>query len=159
MNYIQKNLLEGEKIMYSARQHGILYVWAALIALIGIGQFVAAMVVQPDYNWLVVHGIIMLVMIAIAAINAVNTYGGRQYLVTNRRLICKRGIIRRESLELLLRKCEGVKIEQSIMGRLLNYGTVIVTTGEATNVFKYIDNPIRFSAQINQQIDNLKLMG
>ena len=54
----------------------------------------------------------------------------------------------------MLQKCEGVMVEQSIMGRILNYGTVIVTTGEATNNYSYIRNPFGFSTAINQQIDN-----
>ena len=72
-------------------------------------------------------------------------YGGRQYVVTTHRLIFKRGIINRNSYELLLRKCEGIQVDQSILGRLLNYGTVNVTTGEATNSYKYISHPLAFS--------------
>jgi hypothetical protein len=50
-----------------------------------------------------------------------------------------------------------VQLSQSIMGRILNYGTVIVsTTGEATNDYKFIKDPIRFSTLINQQIDALR---
>lgn len=83
-------------------------------------------------------------------------YGGRQYVLTNRRIIAKKGLVQRDSLELLLRKCEGVQIRQSVLGRIFDYGTVIVTTGEATNYFEYIKNPIAFSSAINQMIDSLK---
>ena len=77
-------------------------------------------------------------------------------MLTSRRLIFKRGIIKRTSFELLLRKCEGIRIEQSIMGRMLGYGSVLVTTGEATNRYDYIKHPLEFSTAINQQIDNVK---
>ena len=60
------------------------------------------------------------------------------------------------SLELMLRKCEGVQIKQTMLGRIFNYGTVYVTTGEATNSFEYIQDPIVFSTKIHQMIDALK---
>lgn len=56
----------------------------------------------------------------------------------------------------MLRKCEGIQVEQSILGRILNYGTLLVTTGEATNSYKSIKKPIEFSTRINEQIDKLK---
>ena len=96
----------------------------------------------------------MLLLLA-ALIWAVNIYGGRKYLLTNKRLILKRGIIKRNSLDLILRRCEGVSISQSIMGRILDYGTVIVSTGEVSNSFSHIENPVKFSSMINQQIADI----
>ena len=60
--------------------------------------------------------------------------------------------MKRESLDLILRRCEGVSIKQSIIGRILDYGTVVVSTGEVANSFERILNPVKFSSQINQQI-------
>ncbi|MFR5270707.1 MAG: PH domain-containing protein [Hoylesella buccalis] len=68
----------------------------------------------------------------------------------------QKGIVERNSLELMLRKCEGVQIKQTMLGRIFNYGTVYVTTGEATNSFEYIQDPIVFSTKIHQMIDALK---
>ena len=97
-----------------------------------------------------------MLVFAIAFVWAMSIYGGRQYVVTTHRLIFKRGIINRNSYELLLRKCEGIQVDQSILGRLLNYGTVNVTTGEATNSYKYISHPLTFSTKIHEQIYNQK---
>lgn len=97
-----------------------------------------------------------LILILISVLKCIKMYGGRQYVLTNRRIIAKKGLVQRDSLELLLRKCEGVQIRQSVLGRIFDYGTVIVTTGEATNYFEYIKNPIAFSSAINQMIDSLK---
>ena len=104
----------------------------------------------------VIKLIVGIMLLAAAFVWALTINNGKQYVITTRRLIFKHGIIKRQSMELLLRKCEGVKIEQSIMGRLLNYGTVIVTTGEASSCYHHIKSPLTFSTQINQQIDNLK---
>ena len=153
MGYIDKNLMENEKVVYSAQLHPIVYTWPILLAIVALA--VMAIPMGEDVNFVIklATGLILLV---IAFIWCVSINGGKQYVVTTRRLIFKRGIIKRTSMELLLRKCEGVKIEQSVMGRILNYGTVIVTTGEASSSYSHIKSPLTFSTQINQQIDNLK---
>ena len=80
---------------------------------------------------------------------------GKRFLLTNKRIILKTGIIMRNSKELMLRKCESINVRQSIMGRILGYGDVIVSTGEEKDVFKYVRNPMTFSTKINEQIDKV----
>ena len=153
MGYIQKNLMDGEKVMYEARLHSIVYVKPILCVLAAI---VVALIPSEDVSW-PWRALLVAIVALLAFIWAVSIHGGKMYVVTTRRLIFKRGIVKRTSFELLLRKCEGIHIEQSVMGRLLNYGSVIVTTGEASNRYDYIRNPLAFSSCINQQIDNLKI--
>ncbi|MBR1468637.1 MAG: PH domain-containing protein [Prevotella sp.] len=148
MSYIEKNLMEGEQVVYEARQHWIIYWKPFLLMLLGIALFA---IPTQDVE-LIVQVIAAAVLFVIAAIWAVNIYGGRKYILTTSRLILKRGIVRRESTDLILRRCEGVSIRQSMMGRILSYGTVEVTTGEVVNSFQMIEDPVRFSTQINQQI-------
>lgn len=145
MSYIEKNLMEGEQIVYEARQHWIIYWLPALLVVLGIAQF--AIPVE-----IVTQLCLALVLALVAGAWALNIYGGRKYILTTKRLILKRGIVRRDSLDLILRRCEGVSIQQSIMGRILDYGTVVVSTGEVTNSFERIQNPVKFSSQINQMI-------
>jgi uncharacterized membrane protein YdbT with pleckstrin-like domain len=150
MGYIQKNLMQGEKVMYEAKFHGIVYFWPCLLAILAIGLFFIS-------SWSFLLRLILVLVVWLSSfIWGVYINGGKQYVLTTRRLIFKKGIIKRTSLELLLRKCEGIRIEQSIMGRLLGYGSVYVTTGEATNRYDYIKHPLEFSTCINQQIDNVK---
>ena len=148
MGYIEKNLMDGEQIVYEARQHWMIYWKPFLLLLIGIGLFAI-----PTSDMALIMQICMsLVLLVVAGIWAVNIYGGRKYILTNRRLILKRGLVRRESTDLVLRRCEGVSIAQSIMGRLLGYGTVSVSTGEVANEFRLIEHPVEFATNINQQI-------
>ena len=145
MSYIEKNLMDGEQIVYEARQHWIIYWLPALLLVVAVAQFAFPL----D---LLLQACIALALAAIAGIWALNIYGGRKYILTTKRLILKRGIVKRESLDLILRRCEGVSIKQSIIGRILDYGTVVVSTGEVANSFERILNPVKFSSQINQQI-------
>lgn len=148
MGYIEKNLMEGEQIVYEARQHWIIYWRPFLLLLVAIALFA----IPSQYMELTIQMVASATLLVVAAIWAVNIYGGRKYILTTSRLILKRGIIRRESTDLILRRCEGVSIRQSITGRIFRYGTVSVSTGEVVNEFRLIEDPVRFSTQINQQI-------
>ena len=148
MSYIEKNLMDGEVIIYEARQHWIIYWLPALLVIVAIVQFV----IPTESDGLLLQCCFAVLLLLVAFIWAVNIHGGRKYLLTNKRLILKRGIVKRNTLDLILRRCEGVSVNQSIMGRILDYGTVIVSTGEVTNSFSHIENPVKFSSMINQQI-------
>lgn len=150
MGYIEKNLMDGEQIVYEARQHWIIY-WKPFLLLLASIAIFAIPTQDVQFTIQIIASAVMLIG---AAIWALNIYGGRKYILTTSRLILKRGIIRRESTDLILRRCEGVSIRQSIMGRLFRYGTVAVSTGEVVNEFRLIEDPVRFSTQINQQISH-----
>ena len=65
--------------------------------------------------------------------------------VTNRRIIYKKGLIRRQTNEMNMDKVESVQIDQSILGRMLNYGDITVRgTGTGLEPLKDIDDPIGF---------------
>lgn len=75
-----------------------------------------------------------------------------EFAVTNRRVIVKVGWIRRRSLETLLMKVEGIQVEQSILGRILNYGTITITgTGGSREVFDRIAAPLEFRRKVQEQ--------
>ena len=76
-----------------------------------------------------------------------------EFGITNKRVLVKVGFIRRTSLETLLTKVEGIQINQGIMGRILNYGTIIVKgTGGTSNPFHKIEAPFEFRKKVQEQI-------
>ena len=77
---------------------------------------------------------------------------GSIYTVTNKRVIIKTGVISRRTVELVLAKCEGIQVMQGVLGRIFGYGSIVVTTGGATNCYYYVANPFRFKMEINKQI-------
>jgi hypothetical protein len=63
--------------------------------------------------------------------------------VTDRRVIVKTGLIRRHTAEMNMDKVESVTVYQSVLGRLLDYGSVHVRgTGEGLGHLDYISSPI-----------------
>ncbi|HCE17793.1 MAG TPA: PH domain-containing protein [Anaerolinea thermolimosa] len=78
-----------------------------------------------------------------------------EFAITNRRVIAKSGFIRRHTLEMLLAKIESVSVNQTILGRLLNFGTVTVTgTGGTRESFRAIVDPVGVRKKIHQILES-----
>ena len=74
--------------------------------------------------------------------------------VTDKRVIVKVGVASRTTFELLLSKVESIGVEESMMGRILGYGTVVVRgTGGTPEPFDRVAHPIEFRKQVQQRIE------
>lgn len=125
-----------------------MYWRSALLAIVALAlPFIP---IGDTLKWRLIFAVVLLFL---AGIWYLVVSKGKKYVLTNKRVIEKHGIIQRSSKELMLRKCESVEVRQSVAGRLFGYGTVIVTTGEDTNAYDFIMSPVRFSTKINEQID------
>ena len=149
MNYIQKNLLSGEEIKYVARLHFFLF--AQPIILLLIGAFLAS---SPKEISAMTHyaGLLILFFGIVSLLSRILIKVGSSYAVTNKRVILKTGVISRRAVDLVLAKCEGLHIKQSILGRIFNFGTITVTTGGVSSSYPYIADPLAFRREINTQI-------
>ena len=144
-------MMEGETLICEARFHYVMFWLPALLVLIAVA-FPFVPTGEGTLNTRLLFSGILLVLALLWYIVINN---GKRFLLTNKRIILKTGIIMRNSKELMLRKCESINVRQSIMGRILGYGDVIVSTGEEKDVFKYVRNPMTFSTKINEQIDKV----
>lgn len=80
-----------------------------------------------------------------------------EYAITSQGVLVKRGIIRRKVSRLSIKKIEGVELRQTILGRIFNYGTIVVRgTGSDSVVFYLVGSPVGFQGLINDQISILK---
>ena len=79
-----------------------------------------------------------------------------EFAVTDKRVLIKVGIFRTHSLETMLNKVEGIHVEQGIMGKIVNSGSIIVKgTGGTNNPFQNIDKPFEFRTAVNEQISKI----
>lgn len=147
MSYIDKNLMKDEQIIYRASIHWSVYLWTFIWTILCV------YISLVHRNLL---GVLFGFLAIVSLCQAVLYKKTSEYVVTNKRLILKRGIISRKSVESMLTKCEGVLLEQSILGRVLGYGTLIVTTGGVTTKFPKIKDPVIFRNYINYQIDEVQ---
>ncbi|TWB45455.1 PH (Pleckstrin Homology) domain-containing protein [Nitrospirillum pindoramense] len=125
LSYVASNLMPGEAVFAVGRIHWIIYAKPSFfLAGAAIMAFLAT---DPGTRP------ILTILGAIAAFGGVTDLARAWFhakttelAVTTKRVIVKQGIIRRTTVELNLSKVESFHVEQSIPGRLLNYGTVII---------------------------------
>jgi uncharacterized membrane protein YdbT with pleckstrin-like domain len=86
---------------------------------------------------------------AVSAIASLIEQATTELVLTDRRVIYKTGLLRRHTMEMNRSKVETVSVNQSVLGRLLNYGTVIVRgTGGSLEPIRKIDDPLTFRSHI-----------
>jgi uncharacterized membrane protein YdbT with pleckstrin-like domain len=148
--YIDDILQPGEKVLYSTNAHWIFY-GPAILAWIAVG---ALLVVGAAIPPLVPLAWAAGAVIAVAAVYfTIRGWFHRlttETDVTDRRVVHKTGFINRHTFEISLDKIASVEVDQSIPGRLLNYGNVtIVGMGEMPpQPIKTIASPLAFRSAI-----------
>ena len=120
MSYIQNNLQAGEEIKYKADIHW--YIFAYPVILLLLSAFFSS--AQTGLFYYV--SILLLLSGLFQLIKRILLKMGAEYVVTNKKVILKSGILNRDALELVLNKCEGIRINQSLMGRMLGFGSIFV---------------------------------
>jgi uncharacterized membrane protein YdbT with pleckstrin-like domain len=146
MNYIENNLQAGEEIKYVAKLHFFLFVQPLVFLLLGWWLYGSETgVLHYGGMFLLLIGVVSLVQRLLVKI-------GSAYAVTNKRVVLKTGVISRKAVDLVLAKCEGLHIKQSVWGRIFGFGTITVTTGGVTSSYPFIANPLAFRREINTQI-------
>ena len=74
-----------------------------------------------------------------------------EFVITNRRIVIKEGFIARRTFEMNLSKIETVNVDQTVMGRILNYGSItIIGTGGTTETFHNISRPMIFRQRFQE---------
>ena len=74
-----------------------------------------------------------------------------EFAITNKRVIIKKGLIARETLEMNLMKIESVNVDQSILGRILGFGNItVIGTGGTRETFKRINRPLEFRKRFQE---------
>jgi len=150
MGYIDKNLLEGEKVIYKTRHHKIIFIWPVVWVLLAITFLVLGKYVRQDFLFFAgLFGAVALIHAFVIWIYFISSEFG----ITNHRVVVKEGFIKRKTMEVLLNRVESIQVEQGIMGRILNYGTVTICgTGGASDPFEKIRAPLQFKRQVQQQL-------
>lgn len=142
MGYIDANLLPEESVVHRATLHWLIFGKAIAVTVLGL----ILLAVEPTVGMLVVAvGVVMFVPPLIA-------YKTSEFGVTSKRVIVKVGLVQRQTLELLLRQVEAISVDQTIMGRVFNYGSVTLSgTGGVRGVFHNIVAPLDFRRKIQSQ--------
>jgi uncharacterized membrane protein YdbT with pleckstrin-like domain len=141
MSYVERVLQPGEQIRHISSIHWIVY-WP------GVGVALLAAVAYWETRPLTRFWLYTVCALALVAVVLLVQEWFRLWIteiaVTNRRVIYKKGFIRRRTNEMNMDKVESVQVDQSILGRVLDYGTVtILGTGEGLEKLRTIAGPIK----------------
>ncbi len=123
-SYVEGALIQDERIVHRGRLS--LWSMARLIAL----------------------GVLLLPVLGLGLIFLIKAwirYRTTELAVTTRRVIVKTGLIRRSTVEININKVESIQVDQDILGRMFNHGTLIMAgAGTPQAPISGISDPMAF---------------
>ncbi len=147
--YVQKVLQPGETVVLETKVHWLIYLPSLFCLLLVIAGGVIY-VIEPAEKILVYGPIGLGLLLGVPNfIGAWFTRWSTEIAVTDRRVIYKRGFIRRTSIEMNMDKVESIDVNQSILGRIFDYGDVLVRgTGHGLEPLRMIQRPLAFRSAV-----------
>jgi uncharacterized membrane protein YdbT with pleckstrin-like domain len=150
MNYVTRVLQPGESVVHLSRIHPIVFLPAVLWFLAALVLFIAALSMDGDFR---IGGEALAVFAVIfglaAGLPALIRRATTELAVSDRRVIYKSGVLARHTLEMNRSKVESVDVDQSVLGRILGFGTVVVRgTGGSLEPIRMISDPLTFRSHI-----------
>ncbi len=134
MAYVDSVLQPGETVKVIGRLHWTIFLRAFVLAVVSVVVMVYGekSIMSPSIGRTFVYlGWIGLAVAAVLFLHAAFKRWTTELSVTTHRVIYKRGFIWRHTVEMNMDKVETVNVDQSILGRILSYGTIhVLGTGQ-----------------------------
>ncbi|MPZ36904.1 MAG: PH domain-containing protein [Rhizobiales bacterium] len=144
MSYVKRVLQPGEVVRHTATIHWIVY-WPGVLLMLAAAAVLiwARFLPQNMLIWLQGLAGLLTVVALFLLIREWFGWWTTEVAVTNLRVIYKTGFINRRTNEMNMDKVESVQVDQSILGRILDYGTVTITgTGVGLETLTGVAQPI-----------------
>lgn len=160
MGYVDQNLITDEVVTYRGKLH-----WTGMLGAISLAAGLMALGLVAlwysfrleNRNVVAAIGVGLIALGAIPLIKASVQRRAAEFAVTNKRVIFKTGVVHRRTAEMFLAKIESVGADQTVLGRLFGYGSIVLRgTGGSSEPFENIDRPLEFRRQIQEQIAKLQ---
>lgn len=146
MSYVDKHLLPDETVVFRTKLNWIAYFKGTGILLLGF--FILGF--APTLG-----SFVMLIGLISIGLNYLKI-NASEFAVTNKRVLVKVGILKTSSLETMLNRVEGIHVEQGVIGKILNSGSIVIRgVGGTASPFPNIDRPFEFRQAVNSQIASL----
>ena len=135
MSYVDSVIMPGETVLAQAHTHWWIYASSIFFLVVSV----ALLFFFPP------AGLALLVVTLFLFMRAFLYASSTELAVTSKRVIAKFGFIRRSTVELSLSKVESFHVEQSILGRMLDFGTLIIKgSGGTSTPIPSIAQPLKF---------------
>ncbi len=133
--YTDSLLMDGEHVLYRTRQHPLGRIVAARWGIVMVGVAIAALLVivmgnlgQPARDIL---GWITFALLVLGAVDIIWIYlhwWAEDYAITNRRILKVEGLFNKRAADSGLEKINDAILEQSVFGRMFDWGDLRVLT-------------------------------
>jgi uncharacterized membrane protein YdbT with pleckstrin-like domain len=152
MSYVTRVLQPGERIVYATKLHWFVYLRALVLLVICLALALAAWKTSDNANLNLAFGIAAAMFALLALASGLRAFVKRtstELAVTDQRVIYKTGLVARHTLEMNRARVESVTVDQTVIGRLFSYGTVVVRgVGSAFEPIRNISDPLEFRSHL-----------
>lgn len=152
-SYLDRTLQPSEIVLHRTRLHWVVYLSGVATLLFGLTMWALSnelysTAIASKLFYKAVGGVFCLlglVSLAAALIQRIST----EMAITSTRVLVKRGLILRKTVEMSRSKVETVEVKQGIAGRMLDFGTVVVRgTGGGLEPLRNVDSPLEVRRHI-----------
>ncbi|MDR3536358.1 MAG: PH domain-containing protein [Acetobacteraceae bacterium] len=145
MAYYTRVLQPDERVLVVGRLHWSIYVRAVLVLVVAFAILVGSFWLQDAQQESIVQLVAALVALVglLEALRVAIRRHTTEIVVTDKRVIFKRGVISRHTVEMNVGKIETVDVEQGLLARLFDYGTVVIRgTGSGFEPLRGVGEPL-----------------
>jgi uncharacterized membrane protein YdbT with pleckstrin-like domain len=153
--YVDRHLHGDEKVCYRGKVSWVAVLIRGLIAFV-VG--VVLLSVGKSGSALAVIGLLVLLWAIFALVAGTLFKTFSEYAVTDRRVIGKYGIIRPQSVDVLLTSISGVSTSFNAVGRIFGYGSVLVNGNGTRRLLEHLSQPKAFEAAVHERLDDSRLL-
>jgi hypothetical protein len=145
MSYVKHVLLPDEQVRYVTDIHWVVYLPGSAVLVLAVAVWIASLGANAMANLWLVLAAVLAVLGLLMMLSAWFRRWTTEIAVTSKRVIYKCGFIRRRTIEMNIDKVESVDVVQSILGRMLDFGTITVRgVGTGIEPLANIESPIEF---------------
>src|SRR5688500_5967800 len=151
MSYADGLLSTGERIAHREKQHWLVFVWGAKLAVgaivLGLILLILSQNLGPDQQTIVGFAVAALVIGGLAVLGwHLLRYLNQEYVLTNRRVLQVAGVLNKTSTDSSLEKINDARLSQSVFGRIFGFGDLDILTAAETGIERFVmlRDPIGF---------------
>jgi len=158
-SYVQSLMGKKERILLVKHQHWFALLSRIFLEIILIVVLVVGVIFAMAYYSVAVFGFILVLVPLIGMIRDILIWSNRQYIVTSRRVMQTSGVFSKKVVDSSLDKVNDIKMNQSVFGRLFDYGDIDILTASELGVdhFERIANPIKFKTTMLNAKEDLNI--
>jgi uncharacterized membrane protein YdbT with pleckstrin-like domain len=153
MSFAKEQLVPGENLIILARQHPLV-LFRPFLLNIFVLVVLAGVAYSSGRAWLMAFLVFPLLYLLWEYLS----WHKREYILTDRRVVRQEGVFSVSSFDAPLDKINNVFHQQSLLGRILKYGTVGLETAseQGTTTFEFLSHPVGFKNAVVHQRERYK---